>query len=172
MTTITYSTGTYSDNTTKQVPGAAFALMAHGNGKHSVKHKVYDAEGTYMSVWMSGVADQLERIVEVCDEIDDLKLNIVYWNSNIDKIIAKVYGVFSDIKGSTTLNDKLLTLKLRKANKQLYSYHDDMVRIVKALYAIHNATTFVVSFTPRNPTGEFGLAQQEAQLMIEELLEN
>lgn len=172
MSTITYSTGTFSDNTTKQVPGAAFVLMAHGNGKHSVKHSFYDKEGTYMSVWMAGMATQLERIVDVCDQLEDLQLNVIYWNNNIDKMISKIYGVFSDVKGSAILNEKLINLKLRKANKQQYAYHADMVRIINALYAIHNTTKFTVSFVPRNPAGEFGLAQQEAQLIIEEQQEN
>lgn len=166
MTTIiNLYTGLYSDNINKQIPGTAFgALMVTGSES---KHKsAYDANSTYMTVWMENIAQLLERIAEQSALPESLSIFTHVWNNNVHTMCKKLLSIYNELKDHDSSLWVVLDLKLRRKNKSYYEYHDKMKRIVIALLTINKRVkTFNVYFNATHPfnCGDMRLAQNLAE---------
>lgn len=166
MTTIiNLYTGLYSDNINKQIPGTAFgALMV--TGSDSSHKSAYDTKATYMTMWMSNIAQLLERIAEQSALPESLSLFTHVWNNNVHTMCKKLLSIYNELKEHNPSLWVVLDLKLRRKNKSYYEYHNEMKRIVLALLTINKRVkTFNVYFNATHPAncGDMRLAQNLAE---------
>lgn len=160
-------TGVFTDNIDKKKPGAAFgAVMVN-------KHRVattsnYDPASTYLQIWMKNIAEQLDAIAKSPLTDTEVTMFVHTWTPNINKMCVKMQSVFDQLKSYDEDAWDVLDIKLRRANRQRYEYHNDMVTIVKSLLVLNRRpnTKFSFQFVVTSPRKQqhMGVAYQKAEL--------
>lgn len=160
-------TGHYTDSINKAIPGCAFGVSVEKDGKKKLMSTYYP-EDTYMTAWLKGVIRFFANLNKMIDTGiftgDALFVNVYMFHKNVTPIAKKIGKVYWDLRSYVSEVEHMIGIKMRKANKSLYAYHDLLVQLVTLLLEINTKVDLNVRFDALQPTNSnMRTAQQEAE---------
>jgi len=170
-TQINIFTGHFTDNIEKKNPGVSFGAVIVRDSE-VITSDEFSLTDSYLTLWLKSVLGILKQLEEVSVQrklVPNLEMSVQVFaaHKNVIAISRKLQDIFDELKRHKTDVTKLLHVKLRRANRSFYDYHDTMVEIVTTLLAIHaNTSTFRFQFASLPKTNpHMRTAQQHAEIV-------
>lgn len=162
-------TACYADNKEKKYKGVGFGAVVVTKTKRRTFSE-FSNDSTYLEIWMDEVATLLESLIGngVVHDFESVALGIHTYEMNTGKVMQKIKKVYEQLRQYDSESWDVVDLKLRRANKPYYPYHDAMVRIVKVMLQYDKSIPLTLILFTKKLKGvpEMTLALQHAEKAV------
>lgn len=162
-------TACYADNKEKKLKGTGFgALIVTKTKKQTISG--HSDTLSYLDLWMEEMATVIEGLLGtgVVHTFESVALAIHTYEMNTGKVLQKLKKVYDEVKQYGPDSWDIVELKLRRANKTYYPYHNAMLRIVMTMLQ-YNVTIplNVILFTKKvKGNDQMTIALQKAEAAL------